>query len=481
MVSACQNKSSNQQKEEVKAVSEKPNIIVIFADDLGYADLGANGSVTDIKTPNLDELANTGVRMTSGYVTAPQCVPSRAGLLTGRYQERFGTDHNGTRPLPLNERTIADRMQTAGYTTGMAGKWHLEPLHVEADWIKEEMPELAASGNKPKMGDIPFERKIPYLSSRRGFQQVFDGRYNKYWATYNFQGEDIEEQFVEQEGYRLDVQTDATVAFIKKNKDNPFFFYLAYYAPHVPLEATENYLSRFPGDMPERRRYCLAMMSAIDDGVGKIKSTLRELGLEENTMIYFIGDNGAPLKIYKEDRTLEFKGGAWDGSLNDPFVGEKGMISEGGIRVPFIVNWPAGLPNGKVYDRPVISLDMAATSLAMAGLEQPGELDGVNLLPFLNGEKQGDPHNALYWRFWQQTAIREGDFKYLTAGDRKYLFNVATEEHETKNLLSQYPDKARDLRKKLESWASELKNPGIPSGELKREKKWFDHYFAFNE
>ncbi len=474
-ISACQ-KSPSPDFEESATTPRHPNIIVIFSDDQGYADIGINDQVNDVKTPNIDALARNGVRMTSGYVTAPQCVPSRAGLITGKYQQRFGTDHGGTRPLPLNEKTIAERMQAAGYVTGMAGKWHLEPNHLQKDWIAENMPELKMKNIGAE--DIPFKKKKPYMSSRRGFQQVFEGRINDYWATYDLQGRDIDEQWIVKNGYRIDLQTDATIAFVKRNQDKPFFFYLAYFAPHVPLEAPKRYLSRFPGDMAERRRYCLAMISAIDDGVGKIRQTLRDLNLEENTIIYFISDNGAPLKIHKEDRTLAFKGGAWNGSLNDPFVGEKGMISEGGIRVPFIVSWPGGLPKGKVYDRPVISLDVAATSLSMAGLEPDSELDGVNLIPFLNDEKQGDPHETLFWRFWQQAAVREGNFKYMTAGNREFLFNVASEEDETKNLIGEYPDKAKDLRKKLELWARELKPPGIPDGGLKNERGWFNHYFS---
>ena len=472
---SCQENSQLDKKEIANGV-KRPNIIVIFTDDQGYADIGIHAQVNDVKTPNIDALAMGGVRMTSGYVTAPQCIPSRAGLITGRYQQRFGTDQNGTRPLPLSEKTIADKMQAAGYVTGMAGKWHLQPNHVQQDWINENMPELRKK-KKITSSDIPFERKIPYMPPRKGFEQVFAGTINEYWATYNLQGKDINAQTIRDDDFRLDVQTDAAVAFIEKNQNSSFFFYLSYFAPHVPLEATEKYLSRFPEDMPERRRYSLAMISAMDDGVGRIKQSLRDLDLEDNTLIYFISDNGAPLKIHKEDRSLAFKGGAWNGSLNEPYVGEKGMISEGGIRVPFIMNWPAGLPKGKVYDRPVSSLDVAATSLAMAGVNRDPQLDGVNLLPYLNGEKQGDPHEALFWRFWQQAAVREGDFKYMTAGKREFLFNLASEEHETKNLIKQYPGKAKELNAKLKNWTDQLHTRGIPEGDLKAEKGWFDHYF----
>ena len=346
----------------------RPNIIVILTDDHGFADLRIQGQFDDLKTPHLDKLAETGVRLTAGYVSAPQCIPSRAGLLSGKYQERFGLDHNGTIPFPLDEVMIAQRMKDAGYVTGMAGKWHLEPNRNQHAWINENMPEIAGR-EKYVDSDIPLENKIPYLPTEKGFDYVMEGRINTYWANYTLEGEVIEKQQIEVEGYRLDIQSQAAVTFIDKNHDQPFFYFLSYYAPHVPLEATEKYLSRFPGDMPERRRVCLAMIAAMDDGVGRIKETLRKHDIEENTLIVFLGDNGAPLKIRKEDIPLTFKGGAWNGSLNDPYIGEKGMISEAGTRVPFIMNWPKGLPKGKEYSRPVISLDIAATSLALASRE----------------------------------------------------------------------------------------------------------------
>jgi arylsulfatase A-like enzyme len=201
------------------------------------------------------------------------------------------------------------------------------------------------------------------------------------------------------------------------------------------------------------------------------------MGVEENTIIFFISDNGAPLKITMEDKPISFKGGAWDGSLNTPWVGEKGMLSEGGIRVPFIINWPKGIPGGQVYDRPVISLDVAATCVALAGLGTVDELDGVNLIPYLNGEKKEDPHEAIYWRFWGQQAVRMGNYKFLKAGDTEYLFDVSTSEHENKNLIQEYPEMAKAMRKSLMDWDSELKNPVSPFGEIGNENEWYEHYF----
>ncbi len=456
---------------------EKPNIIVIFTDDQGYADLGVQGMVPDIRTPNLDKLAREGVRMTNGYVTAPQCTPSRAGLISGQYQQRLGVDHNGTYPMPLDTVLLPQRMQKAGYITGMVGKWHLDPNHIMRPWLQEAHPELASKDDLT-YADITEEIRLPYYPSERGFKETWYGQMQRYYANYNLQGVGIDPQWITDDRYRLDIQSDAAITFIQRNHKAPFFLYLAYFAPHVPLEATDKYLSRFPGDMPERRRVCLAMMSAIDDGVGRIQETLDNLGIKENTMIFFISDNGAPLKLYKEDITLEFKGGAWDGSLNDPLVGEKGMLAEGGIRVPYLVSWPAVLPQGVEYHEPVISLDVAATSVAVAGLPGSPALDGVNLIPYLTGEKEGAPHEVLYWRFWEQTAIRMGNWKFLKAGPREFLFDLSAEQPEKENLIGQYPDKASELRAKLGDWASGLFVPGVPEGPLNNQEiGWYDYYF----
>jgi len=461
-----------------KIANSQPNIIIILTDDMGYADLDIQGQVGDLITPHLDNLAETGVRMTAGYVTAPQCIPSRAGLLSGKYQQRFGLDHNGTIPFPLDERMISSRMQKAGYVTGMSGKWHLEPNRGHRNWLKDNVPEL---GEKKVYvnSDVPFEKTIPYLPTEKGFDFVHEGRFNHYWANHTLDGKPIEKQKIHIPGYRLDIQTQAAVSFIDKYKTQPFFYYLSYYAPHVPLDATDKYLIRFPGDMPERRRMALAMIAAMDDGVGKIKQTLRHYNIEDNTLIIFLSDNGAPYKIHKEDKPLSVIGGAWNGSLNDPYIGEKGMISEAGIRVPFIMNWPNGLPKGKVYDRPVSALDIAATSLAIAGKQVPDEFDGVNIIPFLNGDNKGEPHEALYWRFWKQSAIRMGNWKYLQLDNAEFLFNVHNDVHENVNLNKQYPEKLQTLKTKLTEWSAQLKHPGLVTHDrnAKPIEHWLDYYF----
>ena len=459
---------------------QKPNIIVIFTDDMGFADLGCQGQLADLATPHIDRLASEGIRFTDGYVSAPQCSPSRAGLITGRYQQRFGLDQNGDVPLPAGETTIADRLTAAGYVTGMVGKWHLAPNALSTKWAAETGKRYKTSRNGRIA--IPFKDQLPFYPRNRGFTETFDGNMNRYWATYSLDGKDLNPQgeWVIDRRYRLDVQSDAAVTFIQRNHDQPFFLYLPYFAPHMPLEAPEKYLSRFPGEMPQRRRYALAMISAMDDGVGRILDTLEKHELEEDTLIFFISDNGAPLKLTKVDNTIGTDFGGWNGSVNDPLVGEKGMLAEGGIRVPFVARWKGVLPEGRVYSQPVISLDIGATAVALAGLDQPEELDGVNLIPYLTGEKAGSPHDTLYWRFMNQGAIRQGKWKYLQAGRTgRFLFDLASPQHEKQNLIDSHPEIAAELQEDLNKWAATLKTPGISDGDLQgQEVGWYGHFFG---
>ena len=460
--------------------NSKPNIIVIFTDDQGYSDIGVHQQVKDVKTPNIDKMASEGVTFKYGYCTAPQCTPSRAGLLTGRYQQKFGLDENGTIPLPLDEIIIPQRLKKAGYISGMTGKWHLEPNRLENIWIRENMPALAKkkldAGIKVIATDIPYSKKIPYMPCERGFDECFQGEMIHYRANYDLDGNDINSQSIIDKRFRIDVQTDATLAFIEKNHEKPFFFFLSYFGPHVPLEATEYYLRRFEGEMPERRRYALAIISAIDDGVGDIRKKLVQHNILDNTIIFFVSDNGAPLKMNKKDLPISYKLGAWDGSLNDPLVGEKGMLSEGGIRVPFILSWPEKINKGVKYNYPVSTLDIAATTISAAGLKIPKILDGVDLIPFLTEKNKGIPHEYLYWRFWDQAAILNGKFKFLKAGEREFLFDISSPLPERKNLITQKPKYAKKLSKELVKWSEGNAKPGI-SKKLDRESDWFDFYF----
>ena len=423
--------------------SKKPNIIVILTDDMGFADVGIQGSEKDLLTPNLDALAKSGVRMTNGYVTAPQCVPSRAGLLTGRYQTRFGLEMNGQGPLKLEEVTIAERLKLAGYTTGFSGKWHLESGSEEEKAAKDK--------NETQK---PLDRSI-YMPVNQGFDEYLAGYMIRYQASHEIDGTKIEgaPKMIVNKDFRVDVQANWAVSFVDRNAQKPFFLFLPLFAPHVPSEATEKYLNRFPNATKERK-IALAMISAIDDGVGNLVKKLKEKGILENTLIIFLSDNGAPLRPK-----------AWNGSLNTPQVGEKGMLTDGGIKIPFIMSWKGTLPAGKVYEKPIISLDIAATAIEMAGLKPEKTLDGVNLMPFLLGKNNKSPHDVLYWRWRSQAAIRMDNWKLVKLTDQKsYLFDLNSKEKEDKNVLDKNPKIAAELEKKLLAWSMEMIPTGLPTG-----------------
>jgi arylsulfatase A-like enzyme len=471
------------------ADAERPNVIVFLTDDQGWADLGVQGIESDIKTPNIDRMANEGIRFTQGYVSAPQCSPSRAGLLSGQYQVRFGFDDNRFSPLSRDVTLLPQRLQRMGYKTGIAGKWHLELNHFSSRWLKAHQPQLeAVPGVEEK---IPFDELIEYFPQARGFDDAYSGYENEWWINYDLEGNTLEEpRYVTSKDYRLDVTSEAALTFIDRHRGNPFFLYVSYYAPHIPMEATQKYLDRFPrsagsgqaGDMPERRRYCLAMMSAVDDGVGRILDRLETYGLDENTLIFFLSDNGAPLKIDKEDRSIPYtKGGAWDGSLNGPLNGEKGMLSEGGIRVPFVAWWKSRIPGGQVIEDPVISLDISATVLGLTEKGTPGNADGVNLMPLMTGEVSHLEERNLYWKFKWQQAVRKGRWKYLKAGkSTDFLFDIDADPSETKNLITLYPEVANSLKEDLEDWMGGMMYPDYynnkpVSGE---DRRWYKHYFG---
>jgi uncharacterized sulfatase len=276
--------------------------------------------------------------------------------------------------------------------------------------------------------------------------------------------------------YHVDGCSQAAASLIERYRDQPFFLYIAFRAPHVPLDAPQRYLDRFPGDMPQRRRQALAMLSAVDDGVGLIRDSLARHGLSEKTLIFYIGDNGAPLKIYKED--TPGGGPGWDGSLNDPLNGEKGMLSEGGMHIPFVISWPGTIPGGQIYEHPITALDVAATAASLARIDvNHGDLDGVNLVPYLSGNATGAPHEALMWRWGAQSAIREGSWKLLRGGDREYLYNLDADLEEKVDLSSRHPEIARRLRNRLASWAADLDPPGISAETMTPvANDYFDYY-----
>jgi arylsulfatase A-like enzyme len=474
----------------------QPNVIVILTDDQGWSDVGCQGTQKDVKTPHIDALAARGVRCSAGYVTAPQCSPSRAGLITGRHQQRFGIDTIPDMPLPSEAVTIAERLQPLGYRTGFVGKWHLEPNPTSVEWMQREMPNMA---DKPRAQvRIPWDKIRPFSPEAQGFDEFFWGELHNYRINYEIAGTRVEKienpggkpmpllpqmKQIENKDFRIEVQTEAALSFMERNHDSPFYLQLNYYGPHTPLEATQKYLDRFPEEMPSRRRYALAMISAIDDGVGRVVDSLTKLGLLDNTLIIMTSDNGAPLKMTKPDTPVGGDMGGWDGSLNEPWVGEKGMLSEGGIRVPMIWSFPSVLPSGKTFDWPVSTLDIAPSVLKLAGGNlhlAASEFDGIDLVPTMN-DIQNPGTRTLYFRFWDQAAIRQGKWKYIFVGDgQKYLFDLESDQHEHMNLVEQYPELSSKLHSDLAAWCNSLLPAGLPSGNKMRERNWYDFYFKSN-
>ncbi|TWT39918.1 Arylsulfatase [Thalassoglobus neptunius] len=457
----------------------RPNIVVILSDDHGFADLSCQGIASDVRTPFIDSLAKNGARFTAAYVTAPQCSPSRAAILTGRYQQRFGLDEISKCPLPLNEVTFAERLQELGYQTGMVGKWHLSPNAVSLNWARENLPGIKVGRNGRV--NIPVERALEFYPDKQGFGQYFTGEIQQYFVNY-----DLDKRVPSGEGrwkyvpgHRIDIQTQAAVRFIENNHQEPFFLLVGYFGPHVPLQATPDRLDRFPDAINQRRRYGLSMIAAIDDGVGQIVESLSTFDVLDNSLVFFTSDNGAPLKLTKPDDPIGQGGAIWDGSLNDPWLGEKGMLAEGGIRVPFVVQWPDRIPKEAVIDQPVSTLDIAATALSAVGVENVRELDGIDLLPILDESEESQSERPLFWRFWNQSAVRLGKWKYLRLGDsREFLFDLKSDPQESTNLISEQPEIARDLEEQLAEWTKGLEPDGMSDDRPNsQERAWYEHYF----
>lgn len=470
------NSSSLPVASEQKEPPKPPNVIVIFTDDHGYADLGSQNQVADIHTPNIDTLAANGVRFTNGYVTAPQCAPSRAGLLTGVYQQRFGFDENKHGPLPTQVQTIATAYKELGYATGMVGKWHLEVTNSSLEWAQANAPDLSPF----RANDLPIDTRKEYFPDAMGFDYTVMGYQTWFWRNFDSKGLFPEAAYRKTDEYRIDHVTNAAADFIRLNNEKPFFLYISPYGPHVPLEAIEEDLSLFSDNMPTRRKYALAMLHAIDRGVGSIVSVLEEFQLLENTLIFIVSDNGAPLGETMEDAPLT-EYGIWDGSLNTPLTGEKGMLTEGGIKVPFIAYWQGKLSGGLVVDTPVLTLDIAKTALGLAGMskEKLEQYDGEELMGVMTQQAPINKINerAIYWRFYGQRAIRKGDWKYLQAGiEREYLFNLADDPEEKINLINDFENKAAELKSEYEAWDRDNKRID-PYSELGRPfARRFDYY-----
>ena len=435
------------------ASAKQPNLLLIVADDMGYGDLSSYGS-KQISTPNLDRLAKNGIRCTDGYVSGSVCAPSRAGLLTGRYGSRFGFEHNLHHPehvkpeyagIPLDEPLISNRLKDLGYRTGMVGKWHLgEALpaqHPHKRGFDFFFGMLGGGHNyfptldKNKLiynGTPPTKIRTPYLTD---------------WFTL----EAID--FISAKGKATSTETD-----------KPWFLYLSYNTPHSPMQAKDEDIQKFAHIHHKIRRTYCAMQHCMDQNIGKIITHLEQTKQLDNTLICFISDNGGSVEVSK--------------AVNAPLRGTKGTFLEGGIRVPTIYHWPNKLKAGMTYSKPVISLDIQSTFIAAGGgtPPTPGErskrkgrnkkngpiYDGVDLLPYLNGEKEDLPHQKLYWRTCLRgSAMRDGDWKLVRpASGTAQLYNLADDISETNNLIFQKPEIARKMIDEFVQWTVSLeRNP----------------------
>lgn len=451
---------------------DKPNIVLLVADDLGYGELGCQGN-EEIPTPHIDSLAENGVRFTQGYVTAPFCSASRAGLMTGRYQTRFGYEFNPIGAynedpeagLPTGERTIADILVDAGYVTGLFGKWHLggtakynpirrgfdeffgfmheghyfvpPPYEGVTTWLRRKVLPGGGEGLW-----ISQDKKLLYTTHMGNTEPDYDADNPIY----------RDGQPVIEKEYLTDAITREAVSFIERHADKPFFLYVPYNAVHSPLQGADAYMEKFAHIEDIQRRIFAAMLSNLDDSVGAILETLREERLEENTLIIFLSDNGGP--------TRELT------SSNLPLRDGKGSVYEGGNRVPFLVQWKGQIPANQVYDPPVLSLDIFATAAALSGatLDDRKVYDGVNLVPYLKGDDTSPPHETLFWRIGSRAAIRVGDWKLLRnprrgQGDQWELYNLAEDIGETNDLASSLPEKRSEMVDAWEAMNRQMINP----------------------
>lgn len=416
--------------------AEKPNILLIVSDDHGYADAGFQGS-KDIPTPHLDRLAGEGLRCTQGYVSHPYCSPTRAGLMTGRYQQRFGHENNPfydpedhREGLPVSEKLLPAFLKEAGYVTGWIGKWHL--------------------------GAAPEFRPL-----KRGFTETFGfiggGHHYQNWKADNAVEYNVP---IERNGEPVEVTKhltqafgDEASAFIRRHTADPWFLYLAFNAPHTPHEPTAERLEKFASIPDMKRRRYAAQVSLMDDAIGAALSALRETSQDKRTLVFFFSDNGGPV------------GAIGNGSINAPLREGKGTVYEGGIRVPYVVSWPGRIPAGKTYDHAVCSLDVFATTLATVGVPMPSDrkYDSVNLLPFLTGEDSAAPHDRLFWRSGPQLALIDGTDKLVRRKqDPAELYQLSSDIAESKDLAPNDTARVEKLTAILDAWNRELVPPAFP-------------------
>ncbi|MES2697740.1 MAG: sulfatase [Verrucomicrobiota bacterium] len=412
-----------------RAAAAQPNLVIFYADDLGWGELGCQGN-KEIPTPHIDSIAKNGVRFTQGYVAATYCSPSRAGLMTGRYPTRFGHEFNSTANvtgLHLKETTIAERLKKLGYATACVGKWHL------------------GGGAE-------------YRPTKRGFDEFYGTLANTpFFHPTNFVDSRVSDdvrKVTDESFYTTDAYADRSLDWLERNKTKPWFLYLPFNAQHAPLQSPKKYLDRVPaGITEEKRKLFAAMMISMDDAVGRVLAKIRELKQEENTMIFFIGDNGGPT--------------ASTTSHNGPLRGFKMTTFEGGPRVPFLAQWKGTYPAGGTYDFPVMNLDVLPTIVAAAGgkIAATDKVDGLDLKPYVTGAKKDRPRQTLYWRYGPQWAVRHGDYKLVVSkggSGKPELYDLSKDIGEAKDLAAAQPAKAKELQKLYDAWSAEQAEPSAP-------------------
>jgi arylsulfatase A-like enzyme len=446
--------TSTAQRRTTSTTNRKPNVIIIMGDDLGVCDVSLYGC-KDIPTPNIDSIAAKGVKFTNGYVSAPVCSPSRAGLMTGRYQHRFGFEFNAgplqravndkEMGLPLTEITLAQAMKKAGYATGMVGKWHLgmqEKFHPTQRGFDEFFGFLFGANNY-------FDPKGPEaVTAEAGGNEG-----NQAWPRNPLNPVYRNQKPLEENDYLTEAFAREAVAYIDRHKSEPFFLYAPFNAPHTPLQATKKYVARFPHITDKRRQVYAAMVSALDDAVGAILKKLRDSGLEKDTMVVFLSDNGCATYT--------------NACTNDPLRYGKLTHFEGGFRVPFTLQYPAKIKGGMTYEKAISSLDLFPTLVAMADGDMPKDrpYDGVNLLPFLTGKNsptQKGPHEVLCWRNGENAGVRKGNWKLFKGGDKYWLYDLTKDQGEQQSVADKYPQVVADLKKELQKWEAQMKTPLWP-------------------
>jgi len=444
---------------------ERPNIVIIIADDLGYGETGMMGN-REIPTPHLDSLAADGVRCTSGYVTSSVCSPSRAGMITGRYQSRFGYDINPTGEknllpqagLPTTETTFVSRLAEAGYATALVGKWHLgttpdkQPLsrgfqHFYG-FLHEGHYYVPGPPYENVMTMIRDTTLPPGKQVREG--DLIRGHYRPMSEPAYDAGNPIlrgEKTIVEDE-YLTDAITNEAVNFINDHAQDPFCMVVAYNAVHSPMQALHSDMQAFERIEDIQRRIFAGMLVALDRGVGKLRRAIDDHQLERNTLIVFFSDNGG--------QTEELT------SSNAPLRDGKGSVYEGGLRVPMVWLMPGRLPSGQSEDRPVLSLDIAATALDLAGLPVDPSLDGKSILPWINQPSAPSPHSRIYWRMpGGKMALRAGNWKIVRPKRNAQieLYHLAGDLGEANNVAAQYPDKLKELVNQWSALESQMAEP----------------------